>query len=237
MIRFVFFALLCMACGQKERGGASLETEEERAETVERDSTDIFVAYYPVFERVDLVCGEMPMKTDSSVVFVAEAAFTGEFLDTFKHTNIAGDHVSGGVRYRGYKCKRNTGAFVFHQGTWKFLYQNYSGELDSAARYGGMGVAQEMMIHEGVEIPHMRKAGNRNQFRALCEKDGRVCVIESCGVVGFGDFIQDLLQYGVKEALYLDMGPDGIMPGGGTVMAGRMIFIKRQVLLPIVRIG
>ena len=98
-------------------------------------------------------------------------------------------------------------AFVFYQGAWKFLYQNYSGELDSATQYGGMGVAQEMMIHEAAEVPHARKDGNRNQFRALCEKDGRVCVIESYGVMRFDNYIQDLLQYGVKEALYLDMGP------------------------------
>ena len=115
MIRLVFSALvLCLACGHKEGDSASLEAEDERAKTVERDSTGNFVAYYPIFERIDLTCGNMPMKTDSSVVFVAEAAFTGACLAAFKHTNIAGDHVSGGVRYRGYKCKRNTGFIKGH---------------------------------------------------------------------------------------------------------------------------
>ena len=201
---------LCFSCGQsgkETRHDDNSETDSGRVETVVLDSTETFVAYYPVFERIDLVCGEVPEKTDKSVVFMAEAAFTGEYLKEFKHTNIAGDHVSSGVRYKGYKCKRNTGAFVFYQGAWKFLYQDYSDELDSAALYGGMGVAQEMMIHKSVEVQHKRKNGNMNQFRALCEKDGRVCVIESCGVVTFGAFIHDLLDYGVTEALYLDMGP------------------------------
>ena len=201
---------LCFSCGQsgkETRHDDNSETDSGRVETVVLDSTEKFVAYYPKFERIDLVCGEMPEKTDRSVVFMAEAAFTGEYLKEFKHTNIAGDHVSSGVRYKGYKCKRNTGAFVFYQGAWKFLYQDYSDELDSAALYGGMGVAQEMMIHKSVEVQHKRKNGNMNQFRALCEKDGRVCVIETCGVVTFGAFIHDLLEYGVTEALYLDMGP------------------------------
>ena len=197
----------CGQAGNETRHVEISETDSDGEETVRIDSTEKFVAYYPKFERIDLVCGVMPEKTVRSVVIMAEAAFTGSLLKEFKHTNIAGDHVSSGVRYKGYKCKRNTGAFVFYQGAWKFLYQDYSDELDSAALYGGMGVAQEMMIHKGVEVEHKRPNGNRNQFRALCEKDGCVCVIETCGVVTFGAFIHDLLDYGVTEALYLDMGP------------------------------
>ena len=65
--------------------------------------TDSLSVYYPNFSRVDLVTGVMPDRMDdSAVVFCCEAAFTGECLKEFKHTNIAGDHVSSGVRYRGY---------------------------------------------------------------------------------------------------------------------------------------
>lgn len=28
------------------------------------------------------------------------------------HANVADDHVTDGVRFKGYSCKRNTGAFT-----------------------------------------------------------------------------------------------------------------------------
>lgn len=67
----------------------------------------------------------MPEKIDKNVLFCSEAAFTGELLKRFKHSNIAGDHVSGGVFYRGYKCKPNIGCFVFYQNQWEFLIHTY----------------------------------------------------------------------------------------------------------------
>ena len=70
-----------------------------------------------------------------------------------------------------------------------------------------MGFGQEMMIHNGTRVQTIRKDSNKNEFRALCELNGRLCIIDSKGVSRFGDFIQNLLGIGVTEALYLDMGP------------------------------
>ena len=84
--------------------------------------------------------------------------------------------------------------------------QNYAAELDSAAAHHGAAFTQEMMIHKGEFIPIKRPDGNVNVFRALCELDGRLCIIESETSVRFGDFKSNLRQIGVTEALYLDMG-------------------------------
>lgn len=165
------------------------------------------IIYTPYYSSVDLICGTMPSQSDKNVIFCAEAAFTGELLKEFKHSNILGDHVSGGKRYKGTGCKRNTGAFVYYDGKWKFLYNDYSKDLDVAAQNGGMGFGQEMMIHEGKRVLTIRKDANKNEFRALCELSGKLCVIDSKGVSSFGDFIQALLNEGVTEAIYLDMGP------------------------------
>ena len=162
--------------------------------------------YYPNYSKMDLACGDMPSKDDETVLMIAEAAFTGQLLDEFSHFNIAGDHVSHGKRYKGYKCKRNNGAFVYYNDTPKFLYQVYSKELDEAARNGGCGFAQEMMIHNGKIVSHTRPDGNTNEFRALCLIDGKVAIADSKGNVKFRDFIHELLKSGVTEALYLDMG-------------------------------
>ncbi|MCH5231507.1 MAG: YdcF family protein [Muribaculaceae bacterium] len=163
--------------------------------------------YFPKYSNIELVCGEMPSKDDRSVIMFAEAAFTGELLDEFKHSNIAGDHVTGGKSEKGYKCKRNNGAFVYYNNEPKFLYNQYSSEFDMAANNEGCGFAQEMMIHEGKVVPHTRPDNNKNEFRSLCLIDGKVAVADSKGYVNFGDFINDLLKVGATEALYLDMGP------------------------------
>lgn len=173
--------------------------------TVKAD-TDSLIIYTPHFKNIDLVCGTMPSENDSNVIFCAEAAYTGEILDVFKHSNILGDHVSKGKRYRGTPCKRNTGAFVYYNHTYKFVYKQCSAELDRAAKYGGMGFCQEMLIHQGRIVLCKRNDNNENAFRALCALNRHLCVIDSKDVMRFGDFKQALLHLGVTEALYLDMG-------------------------------
>ena len=77
------------------------------------------IVFYPKFSRIDLVCEEMPTPIrDSNVVFCCEGVFTGGLLQEFSHSNIAGDHVSEGIRYKGYRSPRNNGAFVFYDRKW-----------------------------------------------------------------------------------------------------------------------
>lgn len=157
--------------------------------------------------RMDMVCGEIPSAENDSIILAFAGAFTG--TDFYKgHSNIAGDHVSSGKRFKGYRCTRNTGAFTWSaQSGPKFFYKDYSSALDKAAREGGMGFAQEMMIHDGSKVPTTRPAGNKNVFRALClDADGNLALYESQGEITFGNFIDALLSQGVREALYTDMG-------------------------------
>lgn len=65
-----------------------------------REEKGNLIIYTPNYTSIALVCGTMPNKTDNKVIFCAEAAFTGELLKKFKHSNILGDHVSGGIRYK-----------------------------------------------------------------------------------------------------------------------------------------
>ena len=121
---------------------------------------------------------------------------------------MAGDHVAGGTRFNGYRCKRNTGAFTWSAMSGsQFFYKDYSSALDRAAKEGGMGFAQELMIHDGAKVPTTRPLGNKNVFRALClDSDNQLALYESQGIVTFGNFIDALLSQKVREALYTDMG-------------------------------
>ena len=195
---------LCTCCASE-----NLSQEVPLKETslpVEREDTLGMIILYPKYSRVDLVCGTMPTKQDSSVILTVAGAYTGELIEVFKHQNIAGDHVSSGKRYKGYRCKRNTGAFVFYNGKWDFLYKSYSYALDEAAKYGGAGFAQELIIHDGVMKPTVRPDANRNVFRALCSIGERLCVVQSQKIMKFGDFKASLKKLGVTNAIYLDMG-------------------------------
>lgn len=157
--------------------------------------------------KMNIVCGEIPSPENDSIVLAFAGAFTGTEFDK-GHSNVAGDHVAGGTRFKGYRCKRNTGAFTWSAKSGsRFFYKDYSSALDKAAKEGGMGFAQEMMIHDGAKVPTTRPLGNKNVFRALClDSDNHLALYESQGIVTFGNFIYALLSQGVKEALYTDMG-------------------------------
>ena len=171
-----------------------------------RHDTNDLVVFMPTYKRVDLVCGERPSIDDTTIVFCAEAAFTGECLDSFIHRNIAGNHVSGGVYYNGYKAKANTGAFVWYNGKWKFLYKNYAKDLKEAEKYGGMGFCQNLVVYNGQALPLFRKDKPKNIYRVLCELNGKLCVVESKYSLAYSEFVKLLIGLNVKNALYLDMG-------------------------------
>ena len=176
---------------------------------VNRKNSGDLVVFTPTYNTVDLVCGKRPNKdTDTSVAYCAAAAFTGECLNSFVHRNVAGNHVSSGVFYRGYALSRtNTGAFVWYQGKWKFLYDSYADELKNAEKHRGMGFGQNMIIFNGRVMPRFRKDKPLNIYRALCELDGKLCIVEARQALAYSEFVEKLANLKVKYALYLDMGP------------------------------
>lgn len=71
------------------------------------ETTANLYVYYPAYSKIDLVCGLMSKVADNSVEFCCEAAFTGELLTEFKHSNIADNHICNGVMKKGYRCRAN----------------------------------------------------------------------------------------------------------------------------------
>ena len=160
--------------------------------------------YYPDYSRIDLVCGQMPKATDKTVEFCCEAAFTGELLSAFKHMNVADNHICNGEMKRGYRCKANSGGFIWGKGKWKFIRKS---DFPTTANGWYMGFCQMLIIKDGIPRPigsKMRK--NRTVYRALCEKDDKLCIVEGRKVMTYEDFVKHLKEFKVKHALYLDMG-------------------------------
>lgn len=199
--------LLCCCTGHKSAETMDNETAMQEA-TVIIDKTTVngLNVYYPQFSRIDLVCEKMPSTKDTAIIFCAEAAFTHELLDEFAHSNIDGDHVSGGKRFTGAQCKDNSGAFAwFSDTTWEFVHGEYDTLLDSVVAAGGMGFGQAIIIHNGESIRPLWREGV-NQYRALCEKDGRLCIVDSRKKVEYEEFVKLLEEFAPSHALYLDMG-------------------------------
>lgn len=185
----------------------SRQTGEKYVDIVRKDSLTI---YYPNFSRIDLATGTMPKKDDASVIFCCAASFTGELLDEFRHSNIAGHHVSGGKFFRGYKCGPYNGVFTWSRASgWHFFnysHGNSESVLRRAADEGGMGFCQSMLFCDGKRFKGCFKPGSVNRYRALCELDGRLCVIDCARPLQFDHFLDGLERLGVRNALYCDMG-------------------------------
>lgn len=224
MKRIFITALLMAAVSCQWGGGRSADAGKEdsvaetevvkevprKAHYVDVDRRDSLTIYRPIFKRIDLVTENMPSKDEEDVILCFEAAFTGELLDDFKHFNIAGHHVSGGVFYKGYKCGPNNGVFTWDSKTgWHFYnygHANSEAVLKKVAEKGGMGFCQSLLIHEGKRFKGCFKPESRNIYRALCELDGRLCVIDCAFSMPFGQYLDALMTMGVKEAIYCDMG-------------------------------
>ena len=167
-------------------------------------STENLNAYFPEYTKIDLVCGQMPSKSQTEVEFCCEAAFTGELLKEFKHMNIADNHICSGAIKKGYRCRTNTGGFVWRKGKWRFVRK---ADFPSTANGWNMGFCQLLIIKDGTARPiSTRMKDNRNIYRALCEKNGKLCIIESKKVMTYSFFVECLKAYKVTHALYLAMG-------------------------------
>lgn len=171
---------------------------------------DSLTVYYPRFTRIDFITRQIPSKSEKDVIFVCAASFTGELLDEFKHSNIAGHHVSSGNFYPGYKCGPYNGVFTWSAKSgwhfYNFSHKNSEPPLRAAAAEGGMGFCQSLLFHNGKRFKGCIKPERRNRYRALCEIGGKLCVVDCARSLPFGHFMDGLAQLGVRNAVYCDMG-------------------------------
>lgn len=170
----------------------------------------IILKMNPETAVVTLTDAVMPSINDSSIALCVEAAFTGELLDEFKSTNVAGDYMINGVLHNGYHCRANTGFLATLDGI-PFIssvddYQKWYNEAHSNTTcmfHQVLLVRNGQYVYSGKPI----NPASKNIYRAACIlKDGNFAVIQSKLVIPLRQFILSLMQLGVSDALYLDMG-------------------------------
>jgi len=165
---------------------------------------------YPKFSSIDLICGTMPSKADTTILLVAEAAYIKNTESVFNHMSIAGDHVAHGQRFKGYSCLHNSGAFIYYKGKWKFCYNSFTNELDLAAKNGGMAFAQELLLFNRNSKSVARDESAINKYRALCNHNGHLCIVQSKINQNLRDFRTSLINLGISDAIYLVPGVSNI---------------------------
>lgn len=183
--------------------------------------TDLLTCYDITDCQLDLACGQMPDTAQADVILCAAAAFTGKCLDYFEHSNILGPHISGGILCEGYVEDKDGVPFVERYALFVWEGKDLNGNmlpkkicplpnddvLQKAVEQGGMAFTQHWVIKNGVIFsPCIQPLERVEHFRSLCQKGERYYVIANREMMAYQDYLQALLDAGVENALYMDMG-------------------------------
>lgn len=167
-----------------------------------KTDNDLYLIF-PAYTSVQYAFDERPSMADSSITFYCASAFYEQNEIGFRHANVTGDHVHDGILYDGSK-NFSGGAFTYFDREAHFTRDNPQQALSDAASHGGEGFMQFMPIIDGQLYPLI--LGKQRCYRVLAELNGRLCIVEASKPIYYNDFIQKVLNLGVTNAAYLDMG-------------------------------
>lgn len=194
---------------------------------VDIEEYDNIIVYYPQYKTIDFCVEGYPSKKDSTIVFCCGASFTGRRKFTRDFNNVAGPYVTKDGYHSGYDYDYNTCAFVYCNNRWRFVIDSLDHYLYDCSNNNGAGFTQMPIIinHQNIHRPEAENyilLGNfrlyksekgellfrrrKHKYRALCEKDDRICVIELKKKDTYDVFSHELMRHNVKNALYLDAG-------------------------------
>jgi len=165
--------------------------------------TDDFYIFFPNFSKMELVFDNRPSKSESDIIFCAGALFHQERTLEFSHMNLVGDHTTGGEYFDGYEHE-DMSAFTYCDGEMTFSFDNADEEIRKAYEKKGVGFEQFMIIKDGA--PATFTFSRYRCFRVLTTINGRLCIIDNKKQMFLEDFRSALIDLGIKDAMYMDMG-------------------------------
>lgn len=188
---------------------AALTTTNANAQYTINQVRDSFATRTPIYETIDLVCGDAPDTTDASIVLCVPAAFSALIKPDFDHVNIAGWHYASGRLYKGFPNRNNTGGLVFYKDKTfdVFNKQDYA----EAMKKDSILCAYEqcLVIFNGVtQEKYPRGKEWVANYRTLCIKDGRIFFFETLMPMPLSRFLTELEKLEVENAVYMEMGQD-----------------------------
>jgi hypothetical protein len=186
--------------------------KEETATTMDQgyrmkvDTTENLITYDITDCQLDLACCTMPNTEQKDVLLCVAAAFTGKCLDSFEHSNILGPHISHGKLYKGYEEEGGYAVFASWGKQKGFFELEDQKTLEEVVAAKGMAFTQYWVIKDGKGYNPPRQTVKQEYYRCIAQKAGRTYVIESKEVVKFDFFVKCLVELGIENALYMDMG-------------------------------
>lgn len=197
-----------------------------KCDNISIDTTSTLYVFYPNYNGIKWVCSNSPNENNDSILFCCTAAFSKDYSIEINHSKICGSHITEGKYYEGYKHKLINGAFIYRNGRYTFLHDSLIDNIKShEGLYNTFAFSQMRLDTTIVSIPSdsiyfemfgwrcyrnlegkLRLSMTKFKYRALCEKDRKLCIIESKEGVTLTQFRKNLCDYGVTHALYLDTG-------------------------------
>lgn len=207
IIAFVF------ATGCTKHSENTNQTIEEETATImdqsykmKVDTTTDLIMYDITDCQLDLACGTMPNLEHENIVLCVAAAFTGKCLNSFEHSNILGPHISQGELHKGYEEEGGYAIFASWGKQKGFFELEDQKKLEEVAAAKGMAFTQYWVVKNGEGYNPPRQTIKEEYYRCIAQKEGRTYVIESKEVVKFDFFVKCLVEIGIENALYMDMG-------------------------------
>ena len=162
-----------------------------------------FDAVDAVLEFVDSI---PPSQEDREVYMVLSGAFTGQRLKKFNPFNICGKYVSGGVLRRGYPSKYCTGYCLAYGDSVVISGGDIREPIARAVKNKGYFFQQLLLVGNSKTVDDI-PFNKVTLYRALCiMQDGSLSVLQSASFMTCAKFAEALVEVGVRNALYLDMG-------------------------------
>jgi len=163
--------------------------------------------YTPEFSKLELRCIDRPSEEDTTILLCMAGAFTHDALLEFGHENIDGNHVASGIFYEGARSKDLTGVFKWCEGGYVFAMKNDSQISEQTAQQYVTAFEQAMVILDGkaADFPVKKYYEVAQHYRVLAEWQGRICMVES-DITTMDVFVNAMLEAGVTNAIYTDMG-------------------------------
>ena len=170
------------------------------------ETKDLYI-FFPEYKTVHFIVEKPPKKRDRSVTWCSAAAYQHELQRRFSPDNIEGCHASLGRYYEGAPMPPHKyGAFVFYDGKYAIDFDEPEKAVKTAADHGGDGFLQAAVIVDGRPAFYRLKMVRERCFRVLAELNGNLCIIDGKKKSDLLRFVDMLVELGVSNALYLDVG-------------------------------
>lgn len=201
-LRFLFYSVVivllgsCCSKGDKSKSAIQIDVV----------GNSQFISFTPMDCEMEYVVENPPAITDSTILLCIPASFTATDLKT-----ICGTYVIDSVIYNSdFKVEEDVDAsFACWGDTVCFAKGKDMASLDSVVKYDGIFFMQKHVLCNGekgkIEFKNGPKLDSK-YYRVLAKYNDNLCIIQSATPMVYQNFVEGLVELGVKNAIYLDMG-------------------------------